>query len=516
MEAAYSPRRIAFFVLYGGFHLFLFVFGFFKQKDDPHLSLLNGLKLSVWASRGAGLVLAFDCAMVLLPVCRNFIRVIRASFLNNYIPFDENIWFHKVTAYCMFLFTLIHVVAHYVNFFNVEYLNVLPLYAWQIHYQTWAGATGHILLLIMLLMYTTAQVDMRNQCFEAFWYTHHLGLVFMYLMLWHAYGCFVHDFTSGQCKPYNSYQYILVSYGLYLLERVYREYRSRLPTHISKVVGHPAKTIEIQFKKPSFKYRPGMYLFMNVPEVSYWQWHPFTITSSPYEDYISIHVRQVGDFTTALGKRLGCNSSKGDGEIGQLVRLPRLRVDGPFGAPTEDVFEHQICVLVGGGIGVTPFAAILKDIWYRHQRKDQMTIQRVEFFWICRDTESFEWFQSLLATLEAASLHQNFLRIHIYLTARLRQSMIQNIVLNDDTKGGVDPLTSLASRTHYGRPNFSYIFEQLKYAIWSGSYLPGANQDQVNVGVFFCGPGPLAKQIRKDALEASSQGITFKFAKEHF
>jgi len=255
---------------------------------------------------------------------------------------------------------------------------------------------------------------------------------------------------------------------------------------------------------------------MNIPEVSYWEWHPFTITSSPYEDYVSIHVRQVGDFTSTLGKRLGCSSTKGDGDVANIIRLPRLRVDGPFGAPTEDAFDHEIAVLVGGGIGVTPFASILKDIWYRHQRKEKMKLQRVEFFWICRDTEAFEWFQSLLATLEAASLHQNFLRIHIYLTARLRQSMIQNIVLNDDTKGGVDPLTALASRTHYGRPNFNYIFEQLKYAIWSGNYLPGANQDQVQVGVFFCGPGPLAKQIRKDANEASSQGITFKFAKEHF
>lgn len=30
------------------------------------------------------------------------------------------------------------------------------------------------MLLIMLLMYTTAHKKIRQQCFEAFWYTHHL------------------------------------------------------------------------------------------------------------------------------------------------------------------------------------------------------------------------------------------------------------------------------------------------------------------------------------------------------
>lgn len=30
------------------------------------------------------------------------------------------------------------------------------------------------MLLIMFLMYTTAHHSIRKQCFEAFWYTHHL------------------------------------------------------------------------------------------------------------------------------------------------------------------------------------------------------------------------------------------------------------------------------------------------------------------------------------------------------
>lgn len=38
---------------------------------------------------------------------------------------------------------------------------------------------------------------------------------------------------------------------------------------------------------------------------------------------------------------------------------PILRIDGPFGTASEEVFNYKTVVLVGGGIGVTPFASIL-------------------------------------------------------------------------------------------------------------------------------------------------------------
>src|SRR5947209_20389172 len=68
--------------------------------------------------------------------------------------------------------------------------------------------------------------------------------------------------------------------------------------------------MEIQFTKPSMKYKPGQWLFLNVPSVSRQQWHPFTITSCPYDPYISVHVRQVGDFTRAFGDAVGAGPAQ--------------------------------------------------------------------------------------------------------------------------------------------------------------------------------------------------------------
>jgi NADPH oxidase len=93
------------------------------------------------------------------------------------------------------------------------------------------------------------------------------------------------------------------------------------------------------------------------PDVSKFQWHPFTISSAPDDPYISVHVREVGDFTEALGARLGatpqlsqqlsrkaCRASSvinqekaGIGRRGQYFEIdsqalgrvmPSLRIDG--------------------------------------------------------------------------------------------------------------------------------------------------------------------------------------------
>lgn len=48
-----------------------------------------------------------------------------------------------------------------------------------------------------------------------------------------------------------------------------------------------------------------------------------------------------------------------------------MAIDGPFGTASEDVFRYEVVMLVGAGIGVTPFASILKSVWYKHIQNNQ-------------------------------------------------------------------------------------------------------------------------------------------------
>lgn len=48
-----------------------------------------------------------------------------------------------------------------------------------------------------------------------------------------------------------------------------------------------------------------------------------------------------------------------------------MAIDGPFGTASEDVFRYEVVMLVGAGIGVTPFASILKSVWYKRIQNNQ-------------------------------------------------------------------------------------------------------------------------------------------------
>ncbi|KAJ6577542.1 NADPH oxidase [Mycena capillaripes] len=548
-----TPRRLVFNLIFYGLHLFLFAYGWFSQETNTRLSGLNSLKFSVWISRGAGLVLAFDGGLILVPMLRNVIRVVRPKVAWLF-PADENIWFHRQVAYSMAFWAMVHTTAHYVNFINVERTQIRPQTAQQIHYTQPGGITGHFMLLMMLLIYTTASQKMRHQCFEAFWYTHHLAFFFILGLYTHATGCFVRDtadptfthtfpfYNPDHCLGYMSWRFTIWPGILYFGERAYRELRARRATRLSRVLIHPSGAMELRIVKPSFKYTPGQWLFIQVPEISRFEWHPFTITSAPKDPYISVHIRQVGDFTHALGNLLGAGpdvvarmtaealqgveSDKLEGQRsrGDFVELdpalnsslPAVRIDGPFGAPAEDVFDVQVAVLVGAGIGVTPFASILKDIYYRQRENRLGSLKRVEFFWICRDAPSFGWFQSILAEVEAAQADPNFLRISIYLTQKISEDMLWNIVVND-AGAEYDPLTLLRARTLFGRPDWMSIYGRLRWAVEGGDYLPGSTaQLQTKVGTYFCGPGQIGKDIKAATIHNSGPTVDFSFAKEHF
>lgn len=61
-----------------------------------------------------------------------------------------------------------------VNMFNVERSQVRKEAAWAILFTQPGGFTGHVMLVLMLVVYTTAHAKIRQQSYEAFWYTHQL------------------------------------------------------------------------------------------------------------------------------------------------------------------------------------------------------------------------------------------------------------------------------------------------------------------------------------------------------
>ncbi|RDA82698.1 hypothetical protein CP532_3921 [Ophiocordyceps camponoti-leonardi (nom. inval.)] len=494
-------------------------------------------------ARASAVVLHVDVGIVLFPVCRTLISLLRQTPLNGIIQFDKNITFHIMTAWSIVFWSWVHTIAHWVNFGQVAVKFRLGFYGWLVaNFGSGPGWTGYVMLIALMGMVATSVEKPRRANYERFWYTHHFFIIFFLFWSFHGAFCMIQPDVAPFCVGTGAsaigvfWQYWMYSGLVYLAERIAREVRGRHYTVISKVIQHPSQVCEIQIKKEHTKTRAGQYIFLCCPAVSLWQYHPFTLTSAPEEDYISVHVRCQGDFTMALSEALGCDWEKKGGSGGgggggkgnnpqdasskvvgleadntkavvdpALRRvLPRLYIDGPFGSASEDVFKYEVSILVGAGIGVTPFASILKSIWYRMNYPTTKTrLSKVYFFWICRDFGSFEWFRSLLLAVEAQDVEHR-IEIHTYLTARIKADDATNIMIND-ANADKDTITGLRSPTSFGRPNWDMIFRGIRKL-----HAPG------EAGVFFCGPKGLGSSLHVYCNKYSEPGFSFVWGKENF
>ena len=77
----------------------------------------------------------------------------------------------------------------------------------------------------------------------------------------------------------------------------------------------------------------------------------------------------------------------------------------------------QIAVMVGAGIGVTPYASILNDLVFgtSTNRYSGVACKKVYFLWICPSHRHFEWFIDVLREVEKKDV-TNVLEMHIFIT----------------------------------------------------------------------------------------------------
>lgn len=518
-------RRLFFFV-WIFLHLLVFGLGFVNYQLNDDLNNARAmLGYGFTIARTAALILHVDVAFILLPVCRNFISLLRRTALNDIIPFDKNITFHKAAAWTIVFWTVVHIAAHTYNFAKISMMSSKTAKATFIdfllmNFTTGPGVTGWIMVACLWAMVWYAMEKRRRANFERFWYSHHLFIIFFINWQLHGMYCMVKPDRPPFCS-YNNigvfWRYWLVGGLIWISERILREIRSRHRTYISKVIQHPSKVMELQIKKEKTTVRAGQYIFLSCPEISYFQWHPFTLTSAPEEDYLSVHIRIVGDFTSAFAKACGCDfdskdkdKSEKDGDlcIPPVNKvLPRVMVDGPFGSASEDFLKYETVLLIGAGIGVTPFASILKSIWYRMNNltdAKHTRLSKVYFTWVIRDFGSAEWFHSLLHAIEEQDT-QNRIEINIYLTAKLKDDEMNNIIVQD-VGAEKDAITSLRAPTHFGRPNWDRVFSSLT-----------EKHTDSDIGVFFCGPSAISRTLHTKCNEYSTpNGTRFFFGKENF
>ena len=110
-----------------------------------------------------------------------------------------------------------------------------------------------------------------------------------------------------------------------------------------------------------------------MPGVSRLQWHPFSTASSALQgDNITICVKPMGGWTRKLQKLI-IDADSTNAKSGGCPLSLQLFAEGPYGLEKDYFLQYKTLVLVAGGVGITPFMAVLRDLLCRYNQTSGAT-----------------------------------------------------------------------------------------------------------------------------------------------
>jgi predicted ferric reductase/Ca2+-binding EF-hand superfamily protein len=421
-----------------------------------------GANAYVQIARGFGACLNFNAALIVVPMLRQTLTRVRQSALGRAVPVDDAIMLHARLGELTFIFALAHSGAHVLNLLHGRLSPWLPSFI-----------SGYVLLGAMLLIWAASREAVRrSRRFQLFYVTHLMYFVVVAVLFVHG-----RQFWMWGALPW----------CWFLAERSLRSRRRRERSHLTGARLLNASVTRLDIARPSgFQYEPGDYVFLRLPDIAQHEWHPFTLTSAPEEPgKLTVHVRTLGDWTGAVRQRVPALLRSGAATC--------VQVDGPYGTASRHILEVPHAVAIAGGIGVTPFASILKSLLLRQadRSRPRPTLEKLRFVWLNRDQRAFEWFRDLLERLEKAD-HEKLLEIHTFMTsgkAALNGGLLDFARYVLSTRAQGDLITGLQSQTNLGAPDFDRLLE----GFYRSPNLPPPE-------VFFCGPAPLERVVAKSCM----------------
>eukprot|EP00586_Coscinodiscus_wailesii_P022512 CAMPEP_0172518594 /NCGR_PEP_ID=MMETSP1066-20121228/290913_1 /TAXON_ID=671091 /ORGANISM="Coscinodiscus wailesii, Strain CCMP2513" /LENGTH=1241 /DNA_ID=CAMNT_0013301019 /DNA_START=249 /DNA_END=3975 /DNA_ORIENTATION=- len=325
------------------------------------------------------------------------------------IPFERAIRYHKIAGRLAFVNGIFHTVVAFAPPRAEESGSVHTRIGASPNFGLFlfdgsVNAGGSMLFILCFMMTLTSIPYIRHRIFEFFYYLH---VLFALVMT----GCaFYH---SGVLVP------ILVSllWGGDLIIRKLIMAGYRYP-HEANIKNLTRDVIELSIPKTEgFDYNPGQYMSLCVPKVSLFQWHPFSISSSPHQDEVTFHIRKRGKWTKALHKYAESNDTV------------TVLMEGPYGSLSVDLISerYKMMMLLSGGIGVTPMQSICHQLMHEHEQYGR-ELKKIWFVWTARDPE-------ILDNMDV-SIHGSSRHMSMGNSSRFMSMQDSSRMYNTSTRGG--------------------------------------------------------------------------------
>lgn len=523
---------IAFVFIYS--QICALVYAMYLKTRFPLMYAFMGPWLLV--SRGEAMaIIVLTCLMVML-LTRSLMTAVRPYMAWSSVfqtIADKHVLIHKYIGVMLVLCSAAHVLGHIrgsipaiIGETDSSEINKAFTYGTKIrfNFNSWAGAlqswpavTGVLLLLILLCFWALSNERVRRRWFELFHYPHLILIV-----LWCA--CLIaHGWKQwlGIGVPLASVSVlpVVLLYGFTRIADIRRGTHDSIVIH-NAIVKKTNVLLEINTGSTGFIYETGMYCMLKVPAVSEFEWHPFTIASGGGKTKFQVLFAVVGDWTTGLKNLLVEAQTRNP----RCPPYPQICVRGGYGAPAEGMKDKEHIIMVGGGVGATPFLSFLSNITTTAQTGDfdQFAgVRSATFFWLSRDPNDFVWVNEYNNVIRDTPSLRNRVSLRLCLTKALDTKQDGNAELALLWQGVEIAISEFDSKelaaelgvpTQFGRPKwpeeFGGVYQDLTRKF-------GESMD-MDIAVFACGNKMLTESLEEACTACTDSRVMFRLYAEEF
>jgi predicted ferric reductase len=468
-----------------GYWFWFWSVGWGYRNDTITTSEINYPTLQRYA-RGFGELSILSMSFLLFPVTHN--NIWESVFG---VAFDRAVKYHRLLGVLAWIFATVHMLL-----FQFQWLlqGTLANNAWlRVDNLVVAGSlsavddgnivshptnfTIPIMEFTWLLCTLTMSIALFRftYSYELFIYSHYFMILFFSLSLLHS---------------YQSWFYFGAGLFLYVLDKCIRFMRSTQYHKIQLLNFYQdAQATRIQCKGTVFdsslnewmnhRFSAGLFCWINIPEISPYEWHPFSISSPPYMAYGPHGVieftslvsrlsqtwtfklaalserRAIDEISSTKSKSVASSSNLSSPQVsdefsGRIIReesniyLSRsdtgnsssnyttssttpitelsIGIDGPYGRHT-DYSRRNNLLLIAGGIGITPLLSIFAEIAARKRNPqrygDAGSINHVYLVWVVRDASIFSAFSHIIDPILNDAVPRN-MHLQVFETCTLR------------------------------------------------------------------------------------------------
>ncbi|KAK4438562.1 Ferric reduction oxidase 8, mitochondrial [Sesamum alatum] len=380
------------------------------SNDFKKMTPVKSFKLSLWqyklfrmATR-CGLLAEACLALLLLPVLRGM-----SVFRLLGIQFEASVRYHIWLGTAMVFFATLHSAGTFF-IWGMKHRIQDEMWKWQKKGRIYLA--GEMALITALVIWITSLPQIRRSRFHLFYYTHHLYIVFLVLFLFHG----------------GDRHFYMVFPGVFLfaLDKLLRIIQSRPETCVLSARVFPCKAIELTLPKdPRLKYTPASVIFLKIPSISKIQWHPFSVTSTCRinEHTVSVIVKCEGEWTSSLYDII---HDEADSEADRRQCIP-VAVEGPYGPASLDFVRYNNLLLVAGGIGITPFVSIVREISSNYSRSGYP--DRIQLIYTVRKSQDVCLLDPILPQL--LNVEQFHIKLKVFVTRENQTGTTLREALNE-------------------------------------------------------------------------------------